>query len=209
MLSPSFLQGGSQKRPQRLLACQSVSTPAAPALTEWLQKNGAPEQLVELQEMEVDGCKIDVSVAARDIKAGETALRIPDRMVVTLDRVFEDETVAEVLTTDKLSELACLTLYLMCASAITIHSCMCRCVYPSVEMIDNASARMLMTDKMPQQTACTTSTHRLVCSAQRVKTLCNFQAAANTMPSVHEVINPAIRNLSWAKPTTDTRGWRH
>ena len=33
--------------------------------------------------------------------------------MVTLDRVFEDEAVAELLTTNKLSELACLTLYLM------------------------------------------------------------------------------------------------
>ena len=44
---------------------------------------------------------------------GDVALRIPERLVVTLDRVFEDEAVAELLTTNKLSELACLTLYLM------------------------------------------------------------------------------------------------
>ena len=40
-------------------------------------------------------------------------LRVPERLVITLDRVFEDEAVAELLTTNKLSELACLTLYLM------------------------------------------------------------------------------------------------
>ena len=41
------------------------------------------------------------------------ALRIPEKLVITLGRVFEDEAVAELLTTNKLSELACLTLYLM------------------------------------------------------------------------------------------------
>ena len=93
---------------------------APPPLERWLIDHGAPEQLVHLQETEVDGSPIDVTVAARDIAAGETVLRIPDELVVTLDRVFEDDTVAEVLTTDKLSELACLTLYLMCAR--TAHS---------------------------------------------------------------------------------------
>lgn len=44
---------------------------------------------------------------------GEAALRIPEHLVITLDRVFQDEAVAELLTTNKLSELACLTLYLM------------------------------------------------------------------------------------------------
>ena len=34
---------------------------------------------------------------------------------ITLAHVFEDEAVSEMLTTGKLSELACLTLYLMCA----------------------------------------------------------------------------------------------
>ena len=41
------------------------------------------------------------------------ALRIPERLAITLDRVFQDDAVAELLTTNKLSELACLTLYLM------------------------------------------------------------------------------------------------
>jgi hypothetical protein len=79
----------------------------------WVKFHGGKEQAVELNEIEVDGSPIDVTVASRDIKDGETVLRIPDHLVVTLDRVFENETVAEVLTTDSLSELACLTLYLM------------------------------------------------------------------------------------------------
>lgn len=45
--------------------------------------------------------------------SGDVVLRIPERLAITLDRVFQDEAVAELLTTNKLSELACLTLYLM------------------------------------------------------------------------------------------------
>lgn len=39
-------------------------------------------------------------------------------VVLRRHRIFEDEAVAELLTTGKLSELAVLTLYLMCASAL-------------------------------------------------------------------------------------------
>lgn len=53
------------------------------------------------------------SVKTSLVAAGDTALRLPERLVITLDRVFEDDAVAELLTTNKLSELACLTLYLM------------------------------------------------------------------------------------------------
>lgn len=91
-----------------------AATLAAPPLAEWLREHGAADQPVELREMDVDGSTLDVTVATEDIASGEPVLRIPDNLIVTLDRVFEDETVAEVLTTDKLSELACLTLYLMC-----------------------------------------------------------------------------------------------
>ena len=38
--------------------------------------------------------------------------RVPENLIVTLDRVFEGEALSELLTTNKLSELACLTLYL-------------------------------------------------------------------------------------------------
>ncbi|KAG2486389.1 hypothetical protein HYH03_014967 [Edaphochlamys debaryana] len=40
-------------------------------------------------------------------------MAIPEHLVLTLDRIFESEFVAEVLTTDKLSEMACLALFLM------------------------------------------------------------------------------------------------
>lgn len=41
------------------------------------------------------------------------AFEVPMSLVVTLERVLGDESVAELLTTNKLSELACLALYLM------------------------------------------------------------------------------------------------
>lgn len=87
---------------------------AGTCLVSWLEENGAQQQKLELQEVTIDGSGIDISVTSEDVVEGTTVLRIPDNLVVTLDRVFEDETVAELLTTDKLSELACLALYLMC-----------------------------------------------------------------------------------------------
>jgi histone-lysine N-methyltransferase SETD3 len=54
-----------------------------------------------------------VTVAATDMKAGDVALSVPQNLVVTLDRIFESEGLAEMLTAGKLSELACLTLYMM------------------------------------------------------------------------------------------------
>ena len=127
------LQGGRGQRQHRCHATSELtgapglqgsldveSQDRPQSLQNWLQDNGAQEQSVQLQETEVNGVPIDITVASRDIAAGEVALRVPDALVVTLDRVFEDETVAEVLTTDKLSELACLTLYLMCAPPISI-----------------------------------------------------------------------------------------
>jgi len=96
----------------------------------WLKEHGAPEQGVELRSVEppaVTGLDadphqqhphphnkpIDMAVASRPLALGDCALRVPEHLVITLDRVFESEFVAELLTTDKLSELACLTLYLM------------------------------------------------------------------------------------------------
>uniref|UniRef100_A0A383VYM3 Rubisco LSMT substrate-binding domain-containing protein n=1 Tax=Tetradesmus obliquus TaxID=3088 RepID=A0A383VYM3_TETOB len=38
---------------------------------------------------------------------------VPEKLVVTLDRIFESEGLAEMLTAGKLSELACLALYMM------------------------------------------------------------------------------------------------
>jgi len=59
------------------------------------------------------GRPLDVTVAAQPLSAGEVALSIPEHLVVTLDRIFESQSLAEMLTAGKLSELACLTLYMM------------------------------------------------------------------------------------------------
>jgi histone-lysine N-methyltransferase SETD3 len=40
-----------------------------------------------------------MSVAARDLQPGDVALSIPDKLTVTLDRIFENESLAELLTT--------------------------------------------------------------------------------------------------------------
>jgi hypothetical protein len=54
-----------------------------------------------------------VTVAAKALRKGDVALSVPERLVVTLDRIFEDAGLAEMLTAGKLSELACLALYMM------------------------------------------------------------------------------------------------
>ncbi|CAD7702467.1 unnamed protein product, partial [Ostreobium quekettii] len=82
-------------------------------LFKWLQEAGTPVENIDIQSVRIGGKDIDKIVAARPISAGELAISVPERMVVTLDAVFEDEAIAELLTTNKLSELACLTLYLM------------------------------------------------------------------------------------------------
>ncbi len=75
---------------------------------------GVKDLKVTLQSMERDcGNVVDAVVAAEPLQPGDIAFTLPANAVVTLDRVFEDETVAELLTDNKLSELACLTLYLM------------------------------------------------------------------------------------------------
>ncbi|KAG5527082.1 hypothetical protein RHGRI_028117 [Rhododendron griersonianum] len=46
-------------------------------------------------------------------KAGDVAFSVPNSLVVTLERVLGIENIEELLATNKLSELACLALYLM------------------------------------------------------------------------------------------------
>eukprot|EP00882_Tetradesmus_deserticola_P007868 GHRQ01008282.1.p1 GENE.GHRQ01008282.1~~GHRQ01008282.1.p1 ORF type:complete len:243 (+),score=80.61 GHRQ01008282.1:315-1043(+) len=84
-------------------------------LMKWLKDNGAPQDKVELRTLEVPaaGRPLDVTVAAQPLRAGDVALSVPAQLVVTLDRIFESEGLAEMLTAGKLSELACLALYMM------------------------------------------------------------------------------------------------
>ncbi|EFN55628.1 hypothetical protein CHLNCDRAFT_57818 [Chlorella variabilis] len=81
-------------------------------MMQWLTESGAPQQKVKLQTVVREGTEVDITVAAEALQPGDVALRIPEHLIVTLDRVLEDNTLAELVTTGKLSELACLTLYL-------------------------------------------------------------------------------------------------
>eukprot|EP01023_Acetabularia_acetabulum_P033430 TRINITY_DN3128_c0_g2_i1.p1 TRINITY_DN3128_c0_g2~~TRINITY_DN3128_c0_g2_i1.p1 ORF type:complete len:518 (+),score=63.81 TRINITY_DN3128_c0_g2_i1:148-1554(+) len=98
-------------RAKSVKRAQVTETGVATELFRWLHENGAPEQKVKLSGSTQEG-GVEVTIAATHLNPGDTALAIPSNLVVTLDRVFEDETVAELLTTDKISELACLALYL-------------------------------------------------------------------------------------------------
>ncbi|XP_068657100.1 uncharacterized protein [Aristolochia californica] len=85
-------------------------------LKSWLHSEGLPPCKVVLRERPSrDGNHrpIKFIAACEDLEAGDVAFSVPNSLVVTLDRVLGNETIAELLTTNKLSELACLALYLM------------------------------------------------------------------------------------------------
>lgn len=50
-----------------------------------------PQPKVEIQAMYRANQNIDVTVAAEDLHAGDTVLRIPEHLIITLKGVFEDE----------------------------------------------------------------------------------------------------------------------
>lgn len=86
-------------------------------LKDWMHKNGLPPCKIVLNERPSNDEKhrppIHYVAASEDLQAGDVAFSVPNSLVVTLERVLGNETVAELLTTNKLSELACLALYLM------------------------------------------------------------------------------------------------
>ncbi|KAL3629108.1 hypothetical protein CASFOL_026330 [Castilleja foliolosa] len=85
-------------------------------LRSWMDRNGFPPCKVTLKERPSHvskHCDIHYIAASEDLQQGDVAFSVPDSLVVTLERVLGNETVAELLTTNKLSELACLALYLM------------------------------------------------------------------------------------------------
>nr|CAD1823458.1 unnamed protein product [Ananas comosus var. bracteatus] len=85
-------------------------------LKAWLHAHGLPPCKVVLRERPSPDGKhrpIHYVAASEDLQAGDVAFSVPNSLVVTLDRVLGNETIAELLTTNKLSELACLALYLM------------------------------------------------------------------------------------------------
>ncbi|CAJ2637165.1 unnamed protein product [Trifolium pratense] len=85
-------------------------------LKTWMHKNGLPPCKVVLKDKlsHDDSHKpIHYVAASEDLQKGDVAFSIPNSLVVTLERVLGNETIAELLTTNKFSELACLALYLM------------------------------------------------------------------------------------------------
>ncbi|KAM7267296.1 hypothetical protein ACFE04_009462 [Oxalis oulophora] len=85
-------------------------------LQSWMHQNGMPPCKVVIKERESNDSKhpsIHYIAASEVLKAGDVAYSVPNSLVVTLERVLGNETIAELLTTNKLSELACLALYLM------------------------------------------------------------------------------------------------
>ncbi|WCJ27501.1 Rubisco methyltransferase family protein [Euphorbia peplus] len=85
-------------------------------LKSWMHNNGLPPCKVLLNERpshDANLSPIHYIAASQDLKAGDVAFSVPNSLVVTLERVLGNETIAELLTTNKLSELACLALYLM------------------------------------------------------------------------------------------------
>ncbi|XP_009626255.1 uncharacterized protein [Nicotiana tomentosiformis] len=85
-------------------------------LKSWMHENGLPPCKVVIKERPSHNAKhrpIHYVAASEDLQAGDIAFSVPDSLVVTLERVLGNESIAELLTTNKLSELACLALYLM------------------------------------------------------------------------------------------------
>ncbi|KAJ6817768.1 ribulose-1,5 bisphosphate carboxylase/oxygenase large subunit N-methyltransferase, chloroplastic [Iris pallida] len=133
---PSHLLPFRRRHRRNFLACSaaetlvsSSSSAAAAAggigrvteggdLKSWLHSEGLPPCKVLLGDrpslgIGEHGRSIHYVAASEDLKAGDVAFSVPNSLVVTLERVLGNETVAELLTTNKLSELACLALYLM------------------------------------------------------------------------------------------------
>ncbi|MQM09229.1 hypothetical protein Taro_042097 [Colocasia esculenta] len=95
---------------------QKEKEPGTVGLKSWLHSQGLPPCKVVLKERaSLDGKHqpIHYVAASEDLQAGDVVFSVPNSLIVTLERVLGDETVAELLTTNKLSELACLALYLM------------------------------------------------------------------------------------------------
>ena len=79
------------------------------------QRYGVPDQPVSITDVPVllDEQPLEAVEVKRHVPAGRPLIDIPEKLVISLDRIFESEFVAELLTSNKLSELAILTLYLM------------------------------------------------------------------------------------------------
>ncbi|CAH8271053.1 unnamed protein product [Arabidopsis lyrata] len=115
--SDTLVAGGSPKEDERQSKVSSKKEgDDSEDLKFWMDKNGLPPCKVLLKERPAHDLKykpIHYVAASEDLQKGDVAFSVPDSLVVTLERVLGNETIAELLTTNKLSELACLALYLM------------------------------------------------------------------------------------------------
>ncbi|CAN4081758.1 unnamed protein product [Withania somnifera] len=110
--SPDTIVDGSRKS----LEIVSKKVDEYGDLKSWMHENGLPPCKVVIKDRPSHNGKhlpIHYVAASEDLQAGDIAFSVPDSLVVTLERVLGNETIAELLTTNKLSELACLALYLM------------------------------------------------------------------------------------------------
>uniref|UniRef100_A0A804NGC9 Rubisco LSMT substrate-binding domain-containing protein n=1 Tax=Zea mays TaxID=4577 RepID=A0A804NGC9_MAIZE len=100
-------------------AVEPSSESATDCFVDWLRARGLPPGKVDIRERPVpclrDGKDQPLRYvsAVVDLQAGDVAFEVSMSLVVTLERVLGDESIAELLTNNKLSELACLALYLM------------------------------------------------------------------------------------------------
>lgn len=110
------LVAGSPKENRKLHEIVTAKEEVLSDLTSWMHNNGLPPCKVVLMERpshNVNHRPIHFVAAKDDLQTGDIAFSVPNHLVVTLERVLGNETVAELLTTNKLSELACLALYIM------------------------------------------------------------------------------------------------
>ncbi|PSR87500.1 Histone-lysine N-methyltransferase [Actinidia chinensis var. chinensis] len=114
--SSDTLVAGTRKEDVKSLEVLSKKQDEFGDLKSWMHKNGLPPCKVVLKERTSHDSKhspIHYVAASEDLQAGDVAFSVPNSLVVTLERVLGNENIAELLTTNKLSELACLALYLM------------------------------------------------------------------------------------------------
>ncbi|KAG5408449.1 hypothetical protein IGI04_004768 [Brassica rapa subsp. trilocularis] len=113
--SDTLVAGGSPKEEDTRSKVSSKGDDSED-LKLWMDKKGMPPCKVLLKERPAHDQKhkpIHYVAASEDLQKGDVAFSVPNSLVVTLERVLGNETIAELLTTNKLSELACLALYLM------------------------------------------------------------------------------------------------
>ncbi|KAK7855652.1 uncharacterized protein LOC111992538 [Quercus suber] len=114
--SSDTLVAGKDEKPKNREVVSKKGEGEVEDLKSWMHKNGLPPCKVLLKERPSHDEKhspIHYVAASEDLQVGDVAYSVPNSLVVTLERVLGNETIAELLTTNKLSELACLALYLM------------------------------------------------------------------------------------------------